>query len=107
MEKEDRPSREETNQECGAFDTPSRMAIESELSEALKKLEHRVEILTSIYRERQTSGHHAVAEAYRKQADESKAYAQSIRRLLKGRAESGGSQNEMAELLKGDSYLIR
>jgi len=82
MEKEDRLSREEINQEFGALDTPSRMAIESELSEALKKLEHRVEVLTSIYREQQTSGHHAVAEAYRKQADESKAYAQSIRRLL-------------------------
>ena len=89
MEKEDRPSREEINQEFGALDTPSRMAIESELSEALKKLEHRVEVLASIYREQQTSGHHAVAEVYRKQADESKAYAQSIRRLLNSSQRGG------------------
>jgi len=82
MEKEDKSSREETSQEFDVLATPSRMAIESELSEALKKLEHRIEILTSIYREQQVSGHHAVAEAYHKQAAESKAYAQSIRRLL-------------------------
>jgi len=90
MGKEDRPSREGIEQEFDVLDTPSRMAIESELSEALKKLEHRIDVLTSIYREQQTSGHHAVAEAYRKQAAESKAYALSIRRLLNSGQRGGG-----------------
>jgi phage baseplate assembly protein W len=82
MEIEDTSSLEGINQEFDVLATPSRMAIESELSEALRKLEHRIEILTCIYREQQISGQHAMAEAYHKQAAESKAYAQSIRRLL-------------------------
>ncbi len=82
MEKEDRPSRNGINREFGPLEAPSGKAIESELSEALKKLEHRVEVLTSISLQQRTSGYHELAEAYRKQAAESKASAQSIRKLL-------------------------
>jgi hypothetical protein len=82
MEEEDRSSRKGINQGPDPLDPPSRKATESELSEALKKLEHRVEVLTSISREREISGYYGLAEAYRKQAAELKAYAQSIRKLL-------------------------
>jgi len=60
----------------------SRKTLESELSETLKKLEHRIEVLNSISHEQQISGYYELAEAYRKQAAESKASAQSIRKLL-------------------------
>jgi hypothetical protein len=82
MEEEDRPSRKGINQGFDPLDTPSRKTIESGLSEALKKLEHRVEVLTSISREQEISGYYGLAEAYRKQAAESKAYAQWLRKLL-------------------------
>ena len=56
--------------------------VEHGLSEDVKKFEHRVDVLTSISRERRVSGYYELAEAYRKQAAESKVSAQSIRRLL-------------------------
>jgi phage baseplate assembly protein W len=82
MEKEDRPSRNGINRGFDPLDTISRKAIESQLSEALKKVEHRVEVLTSISLQQSMSGYYELAEAYRKQAAESKASAQSIRKLL-------------------------
>ena len=57
-------------------------ALESGLLESLNKLEHRAEILTAISDDRRTSGFYELAETYRKQAMNSKSYAQSIRKLL-------------------------
>jgi hypothetical protein len=57
-------------------------AIQSELLDYLDKLERRAEILTAISDDRKTSGFYELAEAYRKQALNSKTYAQSIRKLL-------------------------
>ena len=65
-----------------SLDTTPGKTIKSELLESLKKLEHRVEVLTSISREEQLSGYYELAEAYRNLAAESKAYTQSIRKLL-------------------------
>ena len=59
-------------------------AIENEIWESLSKLEHRVEILMAVSHNQQASGCHELAEAYKKQAMKSKAYAQSIRKLLTG-----------------------
>ena len=88
MEREDRPSRKGTHWRFDSLGATSRKTIERELSEHVKKLEHRVEVLISISREQQISGYHELAEAYRKQAAESKASAQSIRTLLNwGRGE--------------------
>jgi hypothetical protein len=70
--------------------TYRRKTIESELSEALKKLEHRVEVLTSISHEREIFGDYGLAEAYRNQAAESKAYAKSIRKFLEFGQGGGG-----------------
>jgi hypothetical protein len=56
--------------------------LEKELCESLNKLEHRAEILAAISHNRRTSECYELAEAYRKQAMNSKAYAHSIRRLL-------------------------
>ena len=82
MAKENSPLRKGINRGFDPSDATSRKAVESELSEALKKLEHRVEALNSISREQQISGYYELAEAYRKQAAESKSSAQSIRKLL-------------------------
>jgi hypothetical protein len=59
-------------------------ALERELWESLSKIEHRAEILIAISQNQRTSGRYELAEAYRKQAMKSKAYAQSIRKLLMG-----------------------
>jgi len=56
--------------------------LESELWESLNKLDHRAEILIAISQNQQASGSYELAEAYREQAMKSKAYAQSIRKLL-------------------------
>jgi hypothetical protein len=57
-------------------------ALENELWGSLSKLEHRAEILMAISHNQRTSGRYELAEAYKKQAMNSKAYAQSIRKLL-------------------------
>ncbi len=57
-------------------------ALQNELWGSLSKLEHRAEILMAISQNQRTSGRYESAEAYKKQAMNSKAYAQSIRKLL-------------------------
>jgi hypothetical protein len=57
-------------------------ALQNELWWFLSKLEHRAEILMAISPNQRTSGRYESAEAYKKQAMNSKAYAQSIRKLL-------------------------
>jgi hypothetical protein len=57
-------------------------ALQNELWGSLSKLEHRAEILMAISHNQRTSGRYESAEAYKKQAMSSKAYAQSIRKLL-------------------------
>jgi len=56
--------------------------LENELWGFLSRLEHRAEILTAISHDRRISGRYELAEAYRKQCMDSKAKAQSIRKLL-------------------------
>lgn len=56
--------------------------VENELRGSLSKLEHRAEILAAISQNRRISGRYELAEAYRKQSMNSKARAQSIRKLL-------------------------
>jgi hypothetical protein len=56
-------------------------ALQNELGGSLSKLEHRAEILMTISRNQPTSGRYESAEAYKKQAINSMAYAQSIRKL--------------------------
>jgi hypothetical protein len=57
-------------------------ALQNELWASLSKLEHRAEILMAISQDQRISGRYESAEAYKKQAMNSKAYAQSIRKLL-------------------------
>jgi hypothetical protein len=57
---------------------------ENELLRLLNKLEHRVEVLMAIAHHQRASGCYESAEAYKKQAMESKGHAESIRKLLKG-----------------------
>jgi hypothetical protein len=57
-------------------------AFQNELWESLSKLEHHAEILMAISQNQRTSGRYESAEAYKKQAINSMAYAQSIRKLL-------------------------
>ena len=54
----------------------------NELWGSLSKFEHRAEILMAISHNQRASGRYESAEAYKKQAINSKAYAQSIRKLL-------------------------
>ena len=58
--------------------------LENELLRLLNKLEHRVEVLMAIAHNRRSSGCYESAEAYKKQAMESKEHAESIRKLLMG-----------------------
>jgi hypothetical protein len=64
------------------FKPPSYKVLENELLGILSKLEHRAEILTAISHGQRISGCYELAEAYRKQSINSKAKAQSIRKLL-------------------------
>lgn len=57
-------------------------ALQNELWGSLSKLEHRAEILMAISQNQRTCGRYELAEAYKRQAVNSKAYAQSIRKLL-------------------------
>jgi phage baseplate assembly protein W len=59
-------------------------AIQDELWSLLGRWEHRVEILAAIAHEQRASGRHELAEAYKKQAIESKKHAESVRKLLIG-----------------------
>jgi hypothetical protein len=59
-------------------------AIRDDLRSLLGKWEHRAEILAAIAHEQQASGRHEMAEAYKKQAIESKKHAESVRKLLMG-----------------------
>ncbi len=94
MEKKDRSSRRGMIR-FDPLSTSSSKVILSELSEALKKLEHRAEVFTSISREQEIFGYHELAQAYRKQAAESRAYAQSIRKSLDlGQGEVGWNNLE-------------
>jgi len=56
--------------------------LENELWGSLSKFEHRAEILMAISQNQRTCGRYEVAEAYKRQAMNSKACAQSIRKLL-------------------------
>jgi hypothetical protein len=56
--------------------------LEDELRGSLSKLEHRAEILIAISHNRRRSGCYELAEAYKNQSMNSKAKAQSIRKLL-------------------------
>lgn len=58
--------------------------LENELRQSLSQMEHRVEILLAISHRQESSGCHELAQAYKKQAGELKAYAQSIRKVLTG-----------------------
>jgi len=58
--------------------------IHDDLWSLLGKWEHRAEILAAIAHEQRVSGRHEMAEAYKKQAIESKKYAESVRKILMG-----------------------
>ena len=59
-------------------------AIQDDLWSLLGRWEHRAEILAAIAHEQRASGRHEMAEAYKKQAIESKKHAESVRKLLMG-----------------------
>jgi len=59
-------------------------AIQDQLWSLLDRLDHRAEILTAIAHEQRASGHYELAEAYKKQAIESKRHAESVRQLIMG-----------------------
>ena len=61
---------------------PCPEALQNQLWGSLGKLEHRAEVLMAISHNQRTSGRYESAEAYKKQAMNSKGYAQSIRKLL-------------------------
>ena len=62
-------------------------ALEDELLGVLNKLEHRVGVLMTIAQHQRVSGCYESAEAYKKQALQSKGRAESIRKLLTGQTE--------------------
>ena len=67
------------------YPTTSQSGVpEFELLELLNKLEHRVGVLMAIAHHQHASGCYASAEAYKKQAIESRGRAESIRKLLMG-----------------------
>jgi len=85
MDEEDPLHQAKTNKKLGLsvrLKPSCRKALENELWEALCKLEHRAEILIAISHDQRTSGWYELAEAYKKQSMNSKAKAQSIRKLL-------------------------
>ena len=59
-------------------------AIQDDLRSLLNRWEHRAEILVAIAHEQRASGRHEMAEAYKRQAIESKKHAASVRKLLMG-----------------------
>ena len=63
----------------GAF---SGSSLRHELLEAAKRVEHRVEVLSSLSHQHQSSGSHELAEAYKRHAEDSRKRAQLIRKIL-------------------------
>jgi hypothetical protein len=59
-------------------------AIQDDLWVLFGKWEHRAEILAAIAHEQGASGRHELAEAYKRQAIESRKHAESVRKLLMG-----------------------
>jgi hypothetical protein len=59
-------------------------AVQDDLWSLLGRWEHRAEILAAIAHEQRASGRHELAEAYKKQAAESKKHVESVRKLLIG-----------------------
>ena len=59
-------------------------AIQNNLWSLLGRWEHGAEILAAIAHEQRASGRHELAEAYKKQAIESKKHAESLRKILMG-----------------------
>jgi len=85
MDRKGHPSQAKTNEKLSPIvrsKSPCPEALQNELWGSLSKLEHRAEILTAISRNQRTTGRCESAEAYKRQAMNSKAYAQSIRKLL-------------------------
>ena len=82
MEQEQRLPRETGGRKPNHLEASCARAIEDELWEAVEKLEHRAETLTSFSQRQRSSGHPDLAEAYGKKAVESKEHARSIRKLL-------------------------
>ena len=89
MDEEDHVSQAKANKKLASsarLNPSCHEALENELWGSLCKLEHRAEILVAISHNQRTSGCYELAEAYKKQAMNSKACAQSIRKLLMGLA---------------------
>ena len=85
MHKEGHASQTKANEKLASVVRSKSSCSETLLNElwgSLSKFEHRVEILMAISHNQRTSGRYESAEAYKKQAINSKAYAQSIRKLL-------------------------
>ncbi len=85
MDREDHASQAKTNEKLVSnvhLNPICPEALQHELWGSLSKLEHRAEILMAISQNQRTSGRYESAEAYKRQALDSKAYAQSIRKLL-------------------------
>jgi len=85
MDKEDHLPWAKTNKKLASsvrFKPSCDNTVENELWGFLSKLEHRAEILIAISHNQRTSGCYELAEAYKKQSMNSKAKAQSIRKLL-------------------------
>ena len=85
MNREDRACQAKANRKLagsGHLKPSCSEALQNELRGSLSKLEHRAEILMTISHNQRTSGRYESAEAYKKQAMSSKAYAHSIRKLL-------------------------
>ena len=70
------------SRETNYLEASCRRAIEDELWEAVEKLEHRAETLTSFSRRQWSYRRYDLAEVYGKKALESREHAQSIRKLL-------------------------
>jgi hypothetical protein len=85
MDREGRDSQAKANKKLGSnmrLRPISHKHLRNELWGSLSKLEHRAEVLMSISQNQRTCGRYELAEAYKRQAMNSKAYAHSIRKLL-------------------------
>jgi hypothetical protein len=60
-------------------------ALEKSPQGTLNRVEHRAGLFTAISHDQEESGHHELAQTYKKQAVETRAYAESIRKLLMGK----------------------
>ena len=73
-----------THRKICQFQGRTYKAIQDQLWSLLDRLEHRMEILAAIAHKQRASGRHELAEAYKKQAIESKKQVDSVRKLLMG-----------------------